>query len=152
MPKGTVFTIKETATNTLSLNCISGTCGTLSLTGFFSIATNGEALYIYQDTDDNPSNGVTQVHGVLGSMVATNSIFTRNSGINGNINDGSPSGGGTGTLDYCSVFNGDVSSEITQTNTITRDPLFTDAANNDYTLQNNSPLIDAGDNAAASES
>ncbi|OSY89526.1 hypothetical protein WH52_02520 [Tenacibaculum holothuriorum] len=63
--KGTVFTVKETATDVLSLACTSGNCGAVSLTGNFSVSSTGEAFYVYQDTDNNPSNGITQVHGVL---------------------------------------------------------------------------------------
>lgn len=40
--------------------------------------------------------------------------------------------------------NGHDHTNITENNTLTADPLFTDAANNDFTLQSSSPAIDAG--------
>ena len=44
------------------------------------------------------------------------------------------------------VFNGDVSTDVKQSNAITGDPLFVDETNHDYNLQSNSPAVNSGNN------
>ena len=62
------MTVTETATNsnTFSVSCDGGACGTVTLvSGSFALATNGEGFYAYADTDGNPHNGVTEIYSVL---------------------------------------------------------------------------------------
>ncbi len=59
---GTVIFVNETSTNTFSTSC----CGTADhFGGAFALATGGEAFYSYQDTDTDPSNGVTEIYSVF---------------------------------------------------------------------------------------
>lgn len=65
--KGNVIFIEEEFTpNTFSTAVTAGS-GSVTVTyiaasGNFLISSNGESLYLYTDTDDDPSNGVTEVH------------------------------------------------------------------------------------------
>ena len=64
--KGNVVVITESAPDTFTVTCSNGTCGTISLiSGNLAFATLGESLYCYQDTDTNPTNGVTDIYAVL---------------------------------------------------------------------------------------
>ncbi len=73
--KGNVVVITESSPDVFTLTCSNGTCGSITLiSGNFAIATTGETMYAYQDSDTNPSNGVTNIYGV---------IFTGTSSISG---------------------------------------------------------------------
>lgn len=68
--KGNVFYVEETGTttNAFTVTCTGGSgCGSavISGAGTFSLATDGESLYAYSDTDANPTNGITTIHSVL---------------------------------------------------------------------------------------
>jgi hypothetical protein len=64
--KGNVVVITESAPDTFTVTCSNGTCGTITLiSGNLAFATLGESLYCYQDTDTNPTNGVTDIYAVL---------------------------------------------------------------------------------------
>ena len=68
IPAGDVVFIKEISTNTFTVNCTSGVCGTATKTpgsGSFALASGGEHIYAYSDTDDDPSNGVTEIYSVM---------------------------------------------------------------------------------------
>ena len=64
--KGNVIFIQETAANTFSNSVTAGsgsvTVSYINASGNFSISVNGESLYLYTDSDENPSNGVTEIH------------------------------------------------------------------------------------------
>lgn len=64
--RGQVVVATETAANTFTTTCSSGSCGSVSVvSGTFTLATTGEELYAYLDSDNNPTNGVTSVQTVL---------------------------------------------------------------------------------------
>jgi hypothetical protein len=56
--------------NIFTITCSSGNCGsyTVSTTfgnGSFNLATNGDGLYAYSDTDENVVNGITTIYSVM---------------------------------------------------------------------------------------
>jgi gliding motility-associated-like protein len=134
--------------------------------GAFSIE-NGTTKLINCTIANNTANKGGGVHFYGGNLEATNTIFFQNEGANGNINDDSPSGGGTGTVAYCAFYNsttgnnGEIPPNITNGGSniaatagsggAGTNLLFTDATNNDFTLQDSSPLLNAGNNTANSE-
>ena len=64
--RGEVIVAMETAANTFTTTCSSGTCGVVSIvSGNFALANDGESFFAYQDTDNDHTNGVTQVDAVL---------------------------------------------------------------------------------------
>ena len=67
--KGSVIYFEEVTPSTSNTFSVSVTSGTGSVTvahqagsGAFSLGSLGEAIYIYTDTDADPSNGVTEIH------------------------------------------------------------------------------------------
>jgi hypothetical protein len=71
IPKGTVLSVSGPASGPLTVNC-NGTSGTDC--GDFTIITSGHSFdfldigtkyYVYQDSDEDPSNGITQIHSVI---------------------------------------------------------------------------------------
>ena len=66
---GTVVYVEETgvSTNTFNVTCTGGgACGTTAhFGGGFSLRTDGEAYYSYTDTNDDPSDGVTEIYSVF---------------------------------------------------------------------------------------
>ncbi|KAA3632003.1 MAG: T9SS C-terminal target domain-containing protein [Bacteroidetes bacterium] len=71
--KGDVITFEETgtSTNVLTVNCNSGNCGTFlnDSGGSISLASSTpEHVYAYDDNDNDPTNGVTNVYAVLFSQ------------------------------------------------------------------------------------
>lgn len=69
MTMGNVVTFTETgtSTNVLAVACTSGSCGTYNLeSGSISLAsTTAEGVYAYEDTDNNPNNGVSDIYAAL---------------------------------------------------------------------------------------
>lgn len=67
--KGNVVFVSEVSTDTFTVSCTGGgVCGTavkVGTSGFFALATDGETLYAYSDSDNNPANGVTTIHSVM---------------------------------------------------------------------------------------
>lgn len=64
--KGNVVFITETATDTFSVTCTGGGCGTAAMiTPAFNTGSGGDAIYAYSDSDANPANGVTTIHSVM---------------------------------------------------------------------------------------
>ena len=62
--KGTVVFVNETGTDIFTTSC----CGTATKTpaiNNFALATDGEALFAYSDSDNNPANGITTIHSVM---------------------------------------------------------------------------------------
>ncbi|WP_417198199.1 FG-GAP-like repeat-containing protein, partial [Bizionia sp.] len=93
------------------------------------------------------------IHMYSGSANAINTIFFENSGTNGNMNN--DGGGATGEASYSSFYNttsnnnGNLPPNIDgENNFLNTSPSFTDIVNNDYSLLNSSPLVNAGNNAA----
>ncbi|WP_308423291.1 beta strand repeat-containing protein, partial [Lutibacter litoralis] len=75
--RGEVIVVKETSTNLFTTYCNSGNCGSVTLhSGSFSLAANGETLSAYKDTDNDPTNEITNIQAVL---------FTGNSSSGDNI-------------------------------------------------------------------
>ena len=68
-PKGDVVVVTETAPDTFALTCSGtggATCGTLAvIVGGFALATQGETIYAYEDSDTDPTNGVSDIYAVL---------------------------------------------------------------------------------------
>ncbi|MDX1464039.1 MAG: hypothetical protein R3359_13355, partial [Marinirhabdus sp.] len=67
---GTVVFMNETSSNTFTITCSSGDCGTavvstLSGNGSFNLATNGDHLYAYSDTDEDVTNGIGTIYSVM---------------------------------------------------------------------------------------
>lgn len=67
---GVVVFMHETSSNVFTITCSSGNCGssttsTSSGNGSFNLATNGDGLYAYSDTDENVVNGITQIYSVM---------------------------------------------------------------------------------------
>ena len=64
---GTVVFVKETTANTYTVSCTGGgSCGTADhFGGTFSLSSFGETFYAYQDTDTDPSNGVTEIYSAV---------------------------------------------------------------------------------------
>ncbi|WP_339881593.1 T9SS type A sorting domain-containing protein [Polaribacter vadi] len=67
--KGNVIFIKETAPSSSNTFTASVTAGSGSVTavhvpssGSFSLGSLGESVYIYTDNDEDPANGVTEIH------------------------------------------------------------------------------------------
>ncbi|HIN98578.1 MAG TPA: hypothetical protein EYN07_04990, partial [Flavobacteriaceae bacterium] len=81
---GDVVFIDETSTNTYSLTCNSGSgaiCGTAAhsaTNGSFSVSTNGDGLYAYADTNDNPGDGISEIYSVL--YTGSGELPTQNGG------------------------------------------------------------------------
>ncbi|NNE27171.1 MAG: hypothetical protein HKN09_10030, partial [Saprospiraceae bacterium] len=75
--QGDVIVVTETATNTFSLDCSSGTgvsCGSISIIrNNFALASNGETFYAYADDDNDPTNGVTDIYSVIFTGTSTTS-------------------------------------------------------------------------------
>ena len=73
LAKGIVVYLRETdnTSNVLGATCSSGSCGTVSLISFnglpidFRLNSIGVSVWAYSDTDDDPLNGITTIHGVL---------------------------------------------------------------------------------------
>lgn len=110
---------------------------------FLGVRIEGMLVELYNNIIYN--NGTLQPTqnkghgGYMGIATVKNNVIYNNLGTQGNI---SPSSGGT--IDYNYVYPVD---QITGTNALTvPDPKFVDAANGDFTLQGDSPLIDAGTN------
>ena len=67
---GVVVFMHETSSNTFTITCSSGNCGTSTTStsfgnGSFNLATNGDTLYAYSDTDENVTNGITEIYSVM---------------------------------------------------------------------------------------
>ena len=67
---GVVVYFRETSSNTFSISCSSGSCGSYTFStapgnGSFNLATNGDGLYAYSDTDENVLNGITEIYSVM---------------------------------------------------------------------------------------
>ncbi len=80
MAAGDVVFINESPGNTFTPSC-SGGCGTAVLavgSGNFALATNGDGLYAYSDTDDDPSTGPIVVYSVM--YTGTGEAPTQNGG------------------------------------------------------------------------
>jgi len=99
-------------------------------------------------TSDFPVLGVSQVGGTL-SLTPANNIFwgnTNNVGTTaiaiGIVNDNLPNN----LAIYNSIDEDNFSNHTYLSNTSNTNPLFTDAANDDFTLQATSPAVDTGDN------
>jgi len=130
------------------INCLFNS-NTASANGGAISAESGTINIINCTIANNNANKGGGVHFFNGSINATNTIFTNNSGENGNIND--DGGAGTGTANYCLFFNstssnnGNVPSNITGNNNIENtDPIYT----NGYQIVYSSLATDAGDNTA----
>ncbi|MCQ0113106.1 beta strand repeat-containing protein, partial [Zhouia amylolytica] len=131
--------------------------------GAFSIE-NGITKLINCTVANNTANKGGGVHFHGGNLEAINTIFFDNTGTNGNINDNNPGGGGIGTVAYCAFYNsttdnnGEIPPNITDGgNNIAAtagsggagtDLLFTDTANNDFSVLPASLAVNTGDNAA----
>ncbi|GGH39274.1 hypothetical protein IA57_01075 [Mangrovimonas yunxiaonensis] len=130
------------------INCLFNS-NTASANGGAISAESGTINLINCTITNNNANKGGGVHFYNGSVNATNTIFTNNSGVNGNIND--DGGAGTGTANYSLFYNttsgnnGDVPSNISGGNNIEDiDPSYT----NGYEITSNSPAVDAGNNTA----
>jgi len=69
IPKGDVVVITETSPDVFSLTC-NGTsgaaCGSVILeSGNLAVSSDGETFYAYEDTDNDLTNGVTDIYAVL---------------------------------------------------------------------------------------
>lgn len=83
--RGDVYTVMETSTDVFTVTCSDGSsCGTITnIDASFSIPSGGITLFAYRDTDDNPTNGVTEIYSALhtgdltasgnGGVIPTNS-------------------------------------------------------------------------------
>ncbi|WP_299714898.1 InlB B-repeat-containing protein [uncultured Tenacibaculum sp.] len=90
--------------------------------------------------------------GSYGNSFVANNIFWGNKNNNGNVALAVGKGGGTNFTNNLAALNSideDNFSNISflASNTSNSDPLFTDAANGDFTIQTNSPAKDTGDNS-----
>ena len=68
--KGVVVFMNEINPDVFEITCSSVDCGSATTSngfgnGSFNLATNGDALYAYSDTDEDAVNGITQVYSVL---------------------------------------------------------------------------------------
>ncbi|WP_111706664.1 Ig-like domain-containing protein [Lutibacter citreus] len=84
--KGTVVFIDETGetTNLFTVTCSGGgSCGTAifntSSTESFSLATNGDSIYAYADTDSDQTNGIGEIYSVM--FTGTGEGANQNGGI-----------------------------------------------------------------------
>ncbi|MDH7914147.1 choice-of-anchor Q domain-containing protein [Winogradskyella sp. SYSU M77433] len=130
------------------INCLFNS-NTASANGGAMSAESGTINIINCTIANNNAYKGGGVHFFNGSINATNTIFTNNSGTNGNIND--DGGGGTGTANYCLFYNtttdndGNLPTNITGNNNIENtDPIYT----NGYQIVYSSLATDAGDNTA----
>ena len=68
---GDVVFVNETGSNTFTVTCTSGTnCGSAIASstfnnGGFNLATNGDGLYAYSDTNQNVTDGITAIYSVM---------------------------------------------------------------------------------------
>ena len=69
LAKGQVVTINITSQTTLAIDCSSGSnCGTATLinpAGTNGFRSPGESVYAYADSDNDPTNGVTEIYSVF---------------------------------------------------------------------------------------
>jgi gliding motility-associated-like protein len=74
--RGEVIAVKETTTaNVYTTYCNSGNCGSvIQISGSFSLAAKGETFYAYSDSNNDPTDGITEIYSVL---------YTGNSSISG---------------------------------------------------------------------
>ena len=67
--KGEVIVITEEMSDVFTVTCSSGsgnTCGSISLiSGNFAVGGFGDTFYAYEDSDDDPTNGVIEICAVL---------------------------------------------------------------------------------------
>ena len=81
--KGNVVYVAETGitTDTLTITASSGagTAVKTSSSSNFAIATSGESLYAYSDTDENPTNGVTEIYAAIYTGISSASGGDRGS-------------------------------------------------------------------------
>ncbi|MDG4716640.1 choice-of-anchor Q domain-containing protein [Winogradskyella marincola] len=145
--------------------------GTLNINNslFFknNASGNGGAISIESGTvnltnatiANNTGNKGGGIHFYNGNLVAINSIFTNNSGINGNINN--DNGIGSANVSYSLFFNstdsnnGDIPSGIINDgNNITyTDPIYNSINNvNGYKLTENSTVVNLGTNTGVTQS
>ncbi len=93
---------------------------------------------------------VSRRTGSYGNGYIANNIFWGNKNNNGNVALALGKGGGTNISNNFATFNSidedNFSNVSTKSNTSNSDPLFTDAANEDFTIQTTSPAKDSGDN------
>jgi len=140
----------ETTTTTLT-NCLfinnTATAGGGAISG-----ESGNLKTINCTIANNVANRGGGMHIYAANITTTNTIFTNNSGDNGNINDGGP---GTVTAAYNLFFNsttgnnGNIPVNITDNgnNIENTDPAYV----NGYQLNYNSPAIDTGDSNAVTQ-
>ena len=72
--QGEVVVVKEVSSNTFTVSCDSGSCGIITReSGSFNFAANGETFYAYTDSDNDDSNGITEVHSIIFTGTSTQS-------------------------------------------------------------------------------
>ena len=121
---------------------------TASANGGAISAESGTINLINCTVADNAANKGGGIHFYNGSINATNTILTNNSGTNGNVNN--DGGAGTGTANYCLFYNetngnnGSLPPNITGNNNLEEtNPIYI----NGYKLKYNSPAADVGNNS-----
>ncbi|MEM7105383.1 MAG: HYR domain-containing protein [Bacteroidota bacterium] len=67
---GDVIHVDEPSSSTFTIDCTggsgTGTCGTIVLeSGSFAVTSTGDSFYAYSDSDNDPTNGVTEIYGVF---------------------------------------------------------------------------------------
>ncbi|WP_408040614.1 InlB B-repeat-containing protein, partial [Tenacibaculum amylolyticum] len=101
-------------------------------------------------TSDFATLGISQQSGSYGQLNISNNIFWENSNNNGSIALAIGKGPDTNLANGIEIVNSidenNFSNITNKTNTSNSDPLFTDAPNNDFTLQAGSPAVNTGDN------
>ena len=94
---------------------------------------------------------VSRRTGSFGNGYIANNIFWGNKNNNGNVALALGKGGGSNISNNFAAFNSidedNFSNVSTKSNTSNIDPLFTDATNEDFTIQTSSPAKDTGDNS-----
>ncbi|MCI2229983.1 T9SS type A sorting domain-containing protein [Polaribacter sp. MSW13] len=162
-----LFSNNETKDLSGSNNGIAGSAGWIRAIGNSSTIVNASlSNNTYTNNNDigthtSMSNftratvGASAEYGGTINMEVANSVFWNNTISGGAIANSITqlSGAELGNITAVNSIDEDGFSKLTAanlTNTSTADPLFTDAANNDFTLQAASPAIDTGDNSKIS--
>ncbi|CAL2055366.1 exported hypothetical protein [Tenacibaculum sp. 190524A05c] len=118
-----------------------------------NIINNTFVNNLNEGTDANSDFATVAVSrrtGSYGNGYIANNIFWGNKNNNGNVALALGKGGGTNITNNFAAFNSidedNFSNVSTKSNTSNSDPLFTDATNEDFTIQTTSPAKDSGDN------
>ncbi|NLT52590.1 MAG: T9SS type A sorting domain-containing protein [Ignavibacteria bacterium] len=132
-----------------------GRGGALYLTSFNGTIENNvfyKNTAVYYNANNATYLG-NAINAVSGTPVIKNNIFSENKYLTRLTEACIRNSSLTSiTIDYNCFYNNHPNENVTSNNEVTTDPLFTNAASNNFTLQSSSPCINTGDPLSAVES